>query len=59
MSGEGISRAERQGKDDKGGYVPESAAGGDSVVGGVAEGGKKVAGVAQTGVQSVGGVLGL
>jgi hypothetical protein len=54
---------ERQGKDDKGGYMPEStgplAKGGNTVVGGMVDGGKRVAGTAQSGFQSAGGMLGL
>ena len=62
-SKEGVNRVERQGKDDKGGYIPEAAGsfaqGGNAVVGGVAEGGKQAAGAAQSGLQSAGGMLGL
>jgi len=66
VSREGINRAERQGKDDKGSYAPSNVVGGESaaskgvnsVVGGVAEGGKQAAGAAQAGVRSAGGWLG-
>ncbi|KAK3320146.1 hypothetical protein B0T19DRAFT_468356 [Cercophora scortea] len=61
-SREGATRAERNGKDAKGGYIPEAAGpvakGGNAVVGGVAEGGKEVAGAAQSGLKSVGSLLG-
>lgn len=62
-SREGMNRAERQGRDDKGGYVPDSAGpvstGANSVAGGVASGGQKVAGGLQSGLQGAGGMLGL
>lgn len=61
-SSQGINRLERQGKDDRGGYIPEAAGpvaqGGNAVIGGAAAGGKKAAGVAQSGLESAGGVLG-
>lgn len=62
-SKEGLTRAERQGRDDKGGYVSDSAgplsSGANTVVGGVASGGQKLAGGLQSGLQGAGGVLGL
>lgn len=62
-SKEGLTRAERQGRDDKGGYIPEAAgplaAGGNAVVGNVSAGGQKAAGAAQSGLKSAGGMLGL
>jgi hypothetical protein len=62
-SREGLNRFERQGKDDKGGYLPQQAGpfaqGGNSVIGGLADGGKKVTGAAQDGLMGVGGALGL
>lgn len=61
-SREGINRAERQGRDDKGGYIPEAAGpvaqGGDAVIGGVAAGGQKAAGAAQSRLKGAGGMLG-
>ncbi|KAI8720154.1 hypothetical protein NCS52_00460100 [Fusarium sp. LHS14.1] len=53
-SKEGINRAERQGKDDKGGYTPENIPGSTAVnnaAGTVVDGGKAVGG-------AVGGLLG-
>ncbi|OIW34231.1 hypothetical protein CONLIGDRAFT_607025 [Coniochaeta ligniaria NRRL 30616] len=62
-SKEGFTRAERQGRDDRGGYVPESAgpvsSGANTLVGGVASGGQQVAGGLQSGLQGAGGLLGL
>lgn len=62
-SGDGLSRSERQGRDDKGGYVPDSAgpvsAGANAVAGGVAAGGQKAAGGVQSGLRGAGGMLGL
>lgn len=62
-SKEGFTRAERQGRDDKGGYVSDSAgplsSGANAVVGGVASGGQQVAGGLQSGLQGAGGMLGL
>jgi hypothetical protein len=62
-SKEGINRTERQGKDNKGGYIPEQsgplAQGGNAVIGGVAKGGQQVADVTKSGLQSAGGMLGL
>jgi hypothetical protein len=62
-SKEGINRAERQGKDDKGGYIPDQAGpvaeGGNKVLGGIADGGKQAATAAQSGLKSAGGMLGL
>jgi hypothetical protein len=62
-SKEGLTRAERQGRDDKGGYVTDSAgpvsSGANAVAGGVASGGQKVAGGLQSGLQGAGGMLGL
>jgi hypothetical protein len=53
-SKEGINRAERQGKDDKGGYTPENIPGSAAVnnaAGAVVDGGKAAGGV-------VGGLFG-
>ncbi len=62
-SREGINRAERQGKDNKGGYMPEQAGplaqGGNAVIGGAAKGGEQIAGATKSGLQSAGGLLGL
>lgn len=56
FSKQAINRAERQGKNDKGGYLPDQggvlARGGDSLLGGVADGGRKAAGAAQDGLSS-------
>jgi len=60
-SREGINRAERGGKDNKGSYVPsegtsaipggsEIAGAGNAVVGGIAKGGQQVAGSLQSGM---------
>jgi hypothetical protein len=60
-SKEGINRAERQGKDDKGGYVPSSIPGGEAAsnaVGGAAEGGKSVASSVGSGIKGAGGYIG-
>ena len=61
-SREGVNRAERSGRDDKGGYIPEAAGpvaqGGNTVIGGLAQGGRQAAGAAQNGLKNVGGVLG-
>lgn len=51
-SREGMTRAERQGKDDTGGYLPGAAKPVNDVVGGVTGG-------LQSGVQGAGGLLGL
>jgi len=61
VSREGINRAERKGKDDKGGYIPGPEAvanAGNTVVGTVAEGGKQAATAAQAGLKSAGGFFG-
>ena len=62
-SREGINRAERQGKDNKGGYMPEQsgplAQGGNAIVGGAAKGGQQIAGATTSGLKSAGGLLGL
>ncbi|KAJ9148761.1 hypothetical protein NKR19_g5882 [Coniochaeta hoffmannii] len=58
-SREGMTRAERQGKDDSGGYLPGAAGPVNDVVGGVASGGQKVAGGVQSGLQGAGGLLGI
>ncbi|KAK5659204.1 hypothetical protein OQA88_1295 [Cercophora sp. LCS_1] len=61
-SREGINRAERGGKDDKGGYIPEAAGpvatGGNAVVGGLAAGGQQAASAAKGAANSVGGMFG-
>ena len=60
-SKEGMTRAERQGKDDKGGYAPSNLPGAEtanSAVGGIADGGKAVGGKAADGVKGVGGYVG-
>lgn len=60
-SKEGINRAERQGKDDKGGYVPTSVPGSETVgnaASTVADGGKSIVNGASDGVKSAGGFLG-
>lgn len=58
-SSEGLTRAERQGKDDHGGYLPEAAgplaSGGNAVVGGVSAAGQGVT----EGLKGAGGMLGL
>ncbi len=62
-SKEGANRFERNGKDNKGRYIPEEggpvAEGGNAVVGGISKGGQQVAGAAQSGLKSAGGMLGL
>ena len=60
-SREGFTRAERQGKDDKGGYAPgdlPGAATANSVAGGVAEGGMAAGGKVADGVKGAGGYVG-
>ncbi|KAK7210884.1 hypothetical protein V2G26_018062 [Clonostachys chloroleuca] len=60
-SKEGINRAERQGKDDNGSYVPTSVPGSETVGNAattVADGGKSIANGAASGVKSAGGFLG-
>ena len=60
-SKEGVNRAERQGKDDKGSYVPSSIPGGEAAsnaVGGAAEGGKSVASSVGSGLKGAGGYIG-
>ncbi|KAK3940882.1 hypothetical protein QBC46DRAFT_312613 [Diplogelasinospora grovesii] len=56
-SREGINRAERQGRDDKGGYVPQASVG-VPVVEPVARGGQQAAGAAQSGLRTASGMLG-
>ncbi|KAB5522911.1 hypothetical protein GE09DRAFT_495549 [Coniochaeta sp. 2T2.1] len=63
-SREGLSRAERQGRDDKGQYASDPAGGplasaGNTVVGGVASGGRQVAEGVQGGLGVASGILGL
>lgn len=60
-SKEGINRAERQGKDDEGGYVPTAVPGSGAVntaTGGIADGSKAVAGTATDGVKGAGSYVG-
>ena len=60
-SKEGINRAERQGKDDNGGYVPTNVPGAgamNTAAGGVADGGKAVAGKTTEGLKGAGGYVG-
>ncbi|KAH8881322.1 hypothetical protein GQ53DRAFT_629402, partial [Thozetella sp. PMI_491] len=61
-SQEGVNRLERKGKDNKGGYVPQEAGpaaqGGNPVIDNVSKGGQQVAGAAQSGLKSAGGMLG-
>jgi hypothetical protein len=60
-SKEGMTRAERQGKDDKGGYAPSNIPGAqatNAAIGGVAEGGKAVGGKMTDGVKGAGGYVG-
>lgn len=61
-SNQGVNRLERQGKDDSGGYIPSAAGsvaqGGNAIIGGAAAGGKMAAGAAQSGLGSVGDILG-
>ncbi|OHE91154.1 hypothetical protein CORC01_13565 [Colletotrichum orchidophilum] len=60
-SKEGVNRAERQGKDDEGGYVPTAVPGSGALNqagSGVAEGSKTVAGKTTEGVKSAGGLVG-
>ncbi|KAM7187623.1 hypothetical protein V8F20_010907 [Naviculisporaceae sp. PSN 640] len=63
-SKEGVNRAERQGKDHNGSYIPETggvpgtkplADTGNTIIGGVAQGGKQVGGAVS---QGLGGMLG-
>lgn len=61
FSREGINRTERQGRDESGAYVSNSAPGGETlntVVGGVSQGTQNVAGQAVEGVKSGGGLVG-
>ncbi|KAK1637764.1 hypothetical protein BDP81DRAFT_318056 [Colletotrichum phormii] len=60
-SKEGINRAERQGKDDEGGYVPTAVPGSGALNqagSGVAEGSNTVAGKTTEGVKGAGGFVG-
>ncbi|GKT58256.1 hypothetical protein ColTof4_12183 [Colletotrichum tofieldiae] len=60
-SKEGINRAERQGKDDEGGYVPTAVPGSGALNqagSGVADGGKAVAGKTTEGLKGAGGYVG-
>ena len=61
-SKEGVNRAERQGKDNNGSYVPSNIPGADAAgnaASGVAEGGKSVASGVGSGLKGAGGYLGL
>ncbi|KAJ0307353.1 hypothetical protein COL5a_000206 [Colletotrichum fioriniae] len=61
VSKEGVNRAERQGKDDEGGYVPTAVPGSGALNqagSGVAEGSKTVAGKTTDGVKGAGGFVG-
>ena len=61
-SREGMTRAERQGRDDRGGYVPGQAGlaeGANTLVGGVQSGGQKVADGFESGLLGAGGMVGL
>lgn len=56
-----MTRAERQGKDDKGGYAPRDLPGAETannVAGGVADGGKAVGAKAADGVKGAGSYVG-
>jgi hypothetical protein len=56
-----MTRAERQGKDDKGGYAPSNIPGAEtanSAIGGVADGGKAVGGKMTDGVKGAGSYVG-
>lgn len=55
-SQEGANRAERQGRDDNGSYIP-GASGAGNAVAGAADGGKSVASAAASGVKGAGGYL--
>lgn len=61
-SNQGVNRLERQGKDNSGGYIPDAAGpvaqGGNAIIGGAVAGGRTAAGTAQSGLESVGGLLG-
>ncbi|KAI9152229.1 hypothetical protein HJFPF1_09456 [Paramyrothecium foliicola] len=60
-SKEGVNRAERQGKDDEGGYVPTSVPGAgamNTTAGSVADGGKAVAGKTTDGLKGAGSYVG-
>ncbi|TIC99278.1 hypothetical protein CH35J_006309 [Colletotrichum higginsianum] len=60
-SKEGVNRAERQGKDEDGGYVPTAVPGSASLNqagSGVADGGKAVAGKTTEGLKGAGGYVG-
>ncbi|KAJ0336640.1 hypothetical protein COL922a_007716 [Colletotrichum nupharicola] len=60
-SKEGINRAERQGKDDEGGYVRTAVPGSSAVntaAGGIADGSKAVASTATEGVKGAGSYVG-
>lgn len=56
-SKEGVNRAERRGKGEKGSYVPDGDTAGKAASG-VAEGVKTIAGAATDGVKGIGGILG-
>ncbi|KFA64927.1 hypothetical protein S40285_08699 [Stachybotrys chlorohalonatus IBT 40285] len=61
VSKEGFTRAERQGKDDKGGYAPGDLPGAgmvNSTAAGVADGGKAVGGKTVEGLQGAGSYVG-
>ncbi|KXX73105.1 hypothetical protein MMYC01_210152 [Madurella mycetomatis] len=60
VSREGINRAERKGKDERGGYVPDTAGqtaagAGNAVLGGVVAGGAQAAGAVKGAGEKVGG----
>ncbi|KAH8169248.1 isoleucyl-tRNA synthetase [Sarocladium implicatum] len=60
-SKEGMTRAERQGKDDKGGYAPSNIPGAEtanSAVGGIADGGKAAGGKVMDGAKGAGSYVG-
>jgi hypothetical protein len=60
-SKEGINRAERQGKDDEGGYIPSAIPGSgamNSTGAGIADGGKAVAGKTTEGIKGAGSYVG-
>ena len=61
-SKEGVNRAERQGKDNNGSYMPSNIPGADAAgnaLSGVTEGGKSVASGIGSGLKGAGGYLGL
>jgi hypothetical protein len=60
-SKEGVNRAERQGRDDSGGYMPTSVPGGESINNGtksVMDGGKNVAGKTGEGLMNAPSAVG-